>query len=602
MLNKLFGGLFGSDKAPRERKARPGRPGAAPDLLPPDKDGRAGQRADSRGANGAAPTDKPADNGAGKGDGVIIDIDALRGLKPTTNKLITDHIARLKKDPPAFVTQDFGFYQIAKFELERQEITELAALLALVTRVARGRPVTVRNVSRAVFETLLNEHKKASGPAAREAQENQQQVSGMLLRAIQNKATDIHIEIKRGRCKVYERVFGILHQREHFGAEQGKKIINAVWNMHVRQNFSEADVAKDGRFEHLHAGKRWLCRVSYAMSKVNQESSMAIRLRDMNDIPPLEQLGYSERQLWLIRRAMATKGMILMIGSVNSGKSTTQTAIMQERPYNKKNFELSDQIEVQLDNFVQIQMPTEGKEEMIRENRERLMRVSTRHDVNFIAINEIRDQLTAAMASAMLLQGTAAISSIHGSSWADALNRMISPTDLAISPDILFSESFLSLLVTQMLLSVLCKSCRLSKHPDREQQAYFTRIFGNQAMDNVRWRDVDGCDACGGSGIEALTLAAEVIPVNEINRHLLKDTTNARAMREWQQENNVDTIHQHAYSKIMQGTIDPLMAEEKLGPFSEFNLFDAYKSSIESISASHLTTYEGLGTKAADGN
>ena len=130
---------------------------------------------------------------------------------------------------------------------------------------------------------------------------------------------------------------------------------------------------------------------------------------------------------------------------------------MKSRGRDKKNFELSDQIEVIIDNFTQVQIPIEGSAEKIAEDRERLRRVSTRHDVNFIAINEIRDRETAAMASAMLLQGTTAISSIHGSNWADALNRMMSPTDLGIPADILFSESFLSLIITQTLIGILCE-------------------------------------------------------------------------------------------------------------------------------------------------
>ena len=574
MLNKLLGGLLGGGSKkppvrPHKEKVR--------EISKKTADGTA------KGPSAPAKTEPQLK--------LITDIDDMAGLKPASHPQIVEYLNRQKTKIPAVLTQDFKCYQVQGTELTKQETADINGLLIHARRFAPGGKVAIHYVSRPVFETFhaLLAERTASGRGKQgQAREGQAQVDIMLSRAIRNKATDIHIEISDLTCKVYERVYGILRLKEHFGADQGRQLNTAVWNIYANQPFSEADVAKDGRFEYMHRGKgdtkakQWLCRVSYAMSKPNKEASMAIRLRDMNDIPGLDVLGYSDRQLWLIRRAMQTKGMILMIGSVNSGKSTTQTAIMEMRPDNKKNFELSDQIEVKLPNFVQIQMPTEGTPEQLKENRERLMRVSTRHDVNFIAINEIRDQLTGAMASAMLLQGTAAISSIHGSSWADAINRLKSPTDLAISPDVLFSESFLSLLITQMLISVLCRECRLQTHPDPETQAYYTEILGPDIIEKVRWRNEhkDGtpsCEACGDSGIEGLTLAAEVIPVNESNRHLLKDTTNAQAMRDWQKKNDVATIHQHAYSKIIKGTIDPAMAEEKLGPFTQFNLFEAFK-------------------------
>ena len=316
--------------------------------------------------------------------------------------------------------------------------------------------------------------------------------------------------------------------------------------------------------------------MSYGYSKVTDERSLAIRLRDMKHIPALNTLGYHDTQLRTLKQAAVNKGITLIIGAVNSGKSTTQTAIMKTRPALEKNLEISDQIEVELDNFVQIQLPIEGTEEIIRENKERLRRISTRHDVDFIAINEIRDRETAVMASSMMLQGTTGIASIHGSGWVDAINRLVSKTDLGISPDILFSESFLSLVIVQSLIGVLCGYCKLEQHADPFWQQYYQTGFGVEAGRHIRFQNKYGCGACRHSGIGSLTLVAECIPITEANRHLLKDTTNPQAMRDWMHANGILNIHQHAGTKIVNGELDPLLTQRKIGSFNKGNLYDAW--------------------------
>ena len=162
------------------------------------------------------------------------------------------------------------------------------------------------------------------------AKESSEAVEAMLISAIENKATDVHVEVRQDHTYLYERVNRGLKLRNHFGADQGMKINHALWNIYINQPFSESEVAKDGRFVYKHNERTWLVRMSYAASKANKQRSIALRLRDMHYIPPLEELGYHESQLKLIKRSIRNKGMTLMIGSVNSGKSTTQTSIMKE--------------------------------------------------------------------------------------------------------------------------------------------------------------------------------------------------------------------------------------------------------------------------------
>ena len=504
---------------------------------------------------------------------LITNFEELEEIQITTNADILTETQKMNGACPGFIAEDAQLYCIDRSDLNKHEALALNQLMNLIREVLHKEPV-IRQTTRSVFESFINKNNEIS--LQQQTRESSNQVNELLAQAINNHATDIHLEIRNNKTTVYQRIYGRLSTSQSFDKSQGIKIIAAIWNIYVNQPFSNGDVAKDGRFNFDYKGQKWLCRVSYGYSKVTDERSLAIRLRDMKHIPDITTLGYHDTQLQTLKRISADKGITLIIGAVNSGKSTTQTAIMKTRPALEKNLEISDQIEVELDNFVQLQLPIEGTEKIIRENKEKLRRISTRHDVDFIAINEIRDKETAVMASSMMLQGTTGIASIHGSGWVDAINRLVSQTDLGISSDILFSESFLSLIIVQSLIGVLCRNCKLDTHVDPFWQDYYRRGFGADISQDVRYLNSRGCRACRYSGIEKLTLVAECIPITEANRHLLMNTTNPQAMRDWMYENGVLNIHQHAYTKIIRGELDPLLTQRKIGNFNKGNLYDAW--------------------------
>ena len=505
---------------------------------------------------------------------IIVDFSTIKDLEISNDPRIHRELKTIGESFPGFITGDNEIVCVAR---EDQSLEEAQAMSQFVSRLRTVHDINpvIREATRPIIESYVEQLRKQS--IQERSQEGSYIVNELLVESIEKNATDLHLEIAYDETNVYQRIFGQLSRAQRFNASQGENVINAVWNLYVGQNYSPGEVAKDGRFEFEHKDQKWLCRVSYGYCKVNTQRSMAMRLRDMFHIPDIELLGYNERQLEILKQSTVGKGISLIIGAVNSGKSTTQTAIMKNRPMLDKNLEISDQIEVKLRNFVQLQLPVEGDEKLRQENREKLRRISTRHDVDYIAINEIRDMETAAMATSMMLQGTAGIASIHGSSWTDAINRLMSETDLNVSPDILFSESFLSLIIIQSLIGVLCKHCKLDKHPEPYWQKHYEAGFSPDVVQGMRFRNPEGCDRCRHSGIEELTLLAETIPVLEGNRGLLRDTTNPQGMRQWMMENDIPNIHQHALEKIGKGIVDPLMARRKIGRFDAYNLYEAWR-------------------------
>ena len=505
---------------------------------------------------------------------IIVDFSTIKDMEISNDPRILKELKTVTDSFPGFVTSDKEIICVAR---EDQSLEEAQAMSQFVSRLRIMHDINpiIKEATRPIIESYVEQQIKQT--IQERSQEGSYIVNEILVDSIEKNATDLHLEIAYDETNVYQRIFGQLSRAQNFNASQGENVINAVWNLYVGQNYSPGEVAKDGRFEFEHKSQKWLCRVSYGYCKVNAQRSMAMRLRDMYYIPDIELLGYNERQLEILKQGTIGKGITLIIGAVNSGKSTTQTAMMKKRPMLEKNLEISDQIEVKLKNFVQLQLPIEGDEKLRKENREKLRRISTRHDVDFIAINEIRDMETAAMATSMMLQGTSGIASIHGSSWTDAINRLVSTTDLNVSSDILFSESFLSLIVIQSLIGILCVNCRLDKHPESYWQKHYETGFSPEVADGMRFRNPEGCEQCRHSGIAELTLLAETIPVVENNRQLLMETTNPQKMRQWLRSNDIPNIHQHAVEKIGKGIIDPLMARRKIGRFDSHNLFEDWR-------------------------
>jgi len=550
--------LLGRNKKPKPAK----RKQAQPRIKKPKQDGK------NRTLRDAKPVPQRR---ADHDEKVVTSADALTGLQITQHTSVIAKINEMNGDCPAFYDDKGCLYTLRKTELERQENINLQALIKFIR--SENLDIEFSYCTRNVFDTFMTQ--RVSTSSRDDEREGTAYVDDIFNRAVQSQATDIHIHVTGGKTRVQFRIYGALVDVEDFDATQGRKIINAIWNIYAKKQMSKNQSALDGRFTKKIQSRDWLVRVSHGNSPENDSESVAIRLRDMKDIPSLATLGYDESQLSDFKRAKGNKGVTLIVGSVNSGKSTTQTAIMADLPTDMVILEISDQIEVELPHVRQLQLPTQGVEDDIQKNRAELIKLPTRHDVDFLAINEIRDTLTASMLASMMMQGTAGITSIHGSKWGDAINRLL-PGELEISPKVLFSDSFFNLIVFQTLVGILCQHCKQSECHDAYWDDHYRSGFGCKVANGMKFKRPGGCDKCAGSGIEGLTLIAEVIRIDQSNRHLLKDPDNSEPMTHWMRENNVLNVHQHARTKIAQGIIDPTVVRPKIGDFSKYNLFEEW--------------------------
>lgn len=473
-----------------------------------------------------------------------------------------------EKKHPVVLLQDGTLLVIANpSALEQTLIPALKSRLCALKGIdSSSREI---RVERAVFRSWLEQRWSAGGRRVQSIKNDDCET--ILRTAIDLGATDIHIDVVSRVCTVKYRANGVLCYPTVFNGEVGQAIIAAFWETYAESGI-KGDVAKDGRFSRVVGRVEYLFRLSFGASPALDIASLAIRVRNMRDIPKVAQLGYSERQKALITECQGRAGMVLICGAVNSGKSTLQTAWMNALPVDQFNLEISDQVEVLLPNFIQLQKPSGGRD-WVQEQIEKLYILATRHDINFIAVNEVRDRATARLMEDLMQQGTPGISSIHAKGWPEAINRLLG-NEMGVRPETLFGEGFFNAFAYQTLGRVLCDCCKLGAHKDD----FWTEYFLNRLGGPLAFRNPEGCDACNNTGIKGLTAVAEFLPIRKSNRALLRDTTNITAMYQWMHENDVPTIFEHALEKIKAQQLDPLMVQRTLGDFDETNIFDAFRS------------------------
>jgi type II secretory ATPase GspE/PulE/Tfp pilus assembly ATPase PilB-like protein len=475
-----------------------------------------------------------------------------------------------EKPHPIVVLSDLKVLVVESPERNENELIRTVRKKVNELRQAEGLaevPETV--VERGVLDSFISAKTRQLEKVGVAGISENELCESILSRASELRATDIHLDIMLAECSVRYRVNGVLSYRTNMDSATGSKIINAFWVSYAHSQLN-ADLVKDGRFTRTTGGVNYLYRLSYGSTPELGVATLAIRVRDMDDIPRLSDLGYNDRQMALFRKSQGRAGMVMVCGSVNSGKSTFQAAWQSELPDDQFNLEVSDQVEVNLPNFTQMQKPESLQASLKKEVNHRLFKLPTRHDIDFIAINEIRDFETGQLMQDLMQLGTPGITALHAKGWAEAVNRLVSPK-IGVDPVTLHGEGFFNAIMYQTLARVLCE-CKLSVHPDQYTDEYFSQVLGA----GLRFRNPTGCQKCGNSGIAGLTAVAEFLPIEDGNRELLKDTTNSRAMYEWMKENDVPNIFQHALEKVKSGSVDPQMIQQKLGEFSEKNIFDEF--------------------------
>ncbi len=400
----------------------------------------------------------------------------------------------------------------------------------------------IYTIQRGLEETLVN-----IGPAEEEVEtpvevlEDEAPVVRLvnltITQAVQEGASDVHIEPTENDVKIRFRVDGVLYDV----ISPPKKIFpTLVARIKILSNMDIAErrIPQDGRFRVVSQGKIIDFRVSTLPTIYGEK--IVLRLLDRSaTLIGLEKLGFTEDILHkfddLISRPY---GMILVTGPTGSGKTTTLYSALAKINTPEKNIiTIEDPVEYQFARINQVQInPKAGLTFATG------LRSILRQDPDIIMVGEIRDRETAEIAVQAALTGHLVLSTIHTNDAAGAITRLI---DMGIEP-YLISSSLIGALA-QRLARRICSRCKVPKEPTEEE------IKVLDLPPNYTLYEGKGCEACRHTGYKGRIWIFELLIIDDEIRTMIVDKRPANVIRESAIRKGMVTLWEDAKFKVRNG-------------------------------------------------
>ena len=355
-------------------------------------------------------------------------------------------------------------------------------------------------------------------------------VGNILAQAIDESASDIHIEPEENAFEVRYRIDGVMQgrltqPRERFDAVASRiKLLSGM-------DIAERRLPQDGRITMRAGGADMDIRVS-ALPAVHGESIVMRLLPKERSNLNLEWLGMEADHLAQFARwAQEPHGIVLVTGPTGSGKSTTlYAALAAANDRSKKIITVEDPVEYKLAGVTQIQTHSE-----IGYDFARALRAILRQDPDVIMIGEIRDLETAEIAVQSALTGHLVLSTLHTNDALSAFNRLL---DMGVEPFLVASS--VRAVQAQRLVRRLCEHCARPEEPPRaitELALQLARRYPAQFVSSAAWRIPVGCPQCRGSGYRGRIGIYEMVEVTpSIQDAVMRRTTAAELVDIAQQE------------------------------------------------------------------
>lgn len=308
-------------------------------------------------------------------------------------------------------------------------------------------------------------------------------VNQVLSRAVESRASDIHIEPFENELRVRYRIDGVLHDVDPPPRSMTAAIISRVKLM-AKLNIAERRLPQDGRIKLRLVGREIDLRVS-SLPTLHGES-VVLRILDRSSVVvDLTKLGFPTDTLETFQHMIEQPhGLILVTGPTGSGKTTTLYGALDKiNSPDKKIITIEDPVEYQLNGVNQIHVKAQ-----IGLTFSSGLRSIVRQDPDVIMVGEIRDRETAEIAIQAALTGHLVFSTLHTNDAPGAVSRLL---EMGVE-DYLLASSLLGVMA-QRLVRQLCKHCSRSV-PMRKELAQ--QLGGSDLLEY----EADGCSECSGTG------------------------------------------------------------------------------------------------------
>ncbi len=369
-------------------------------------------------------------------------------------------------------------------------------------------------------------------------------VNSIILQAVQQKASDIHIEPGDGILRIRYRIDGDLREIMKPSKQTHGAIVARIKIM-ASMDIAERRVPQDGRIEFKLDRLEYDLRVSSTPTIYGEK--IVIRILDRtNFLKEKTELGFTEGNMKSFDKLIrSNNGIILLTGPTGSGKSTTLYTILSEINDIKRNIlTIEDPVEYKVNGINQMQVNTKAGLSFATGLRSML-----RQDPDIIMVGEIRDSETAEIAIRAAITGHLVLSTLHTNSAAATIDRLV---DMGIAPYLVSSS--LSGIIAQRLVKVICPMCKESYTPDDAE----LDIMDLPKDDDTMLYRGKGCSYCSETGYRGRTAIHEIMIMDRKIRNMVNKSSGTDDINDYALSSGMTTLKANAAELVLSGitTID----------------------------------------------
>jgi type IV pilus assembly protein PilB len=403
----------------------------------------------------------------------------------------------------------------------------------------------MRDMGAAQVETLTPDEEELSAEELREIAEDAPVVrlaNMIITQAINDGASDIHIEPTRDCIKVRYRIDGVMIDSLVL-PKRVQASLTSRFKIMADMDIAEKRVPQDNRISATIDGREYDFRVSTLPCIYGEK--IVMRVLDKSSVRVgLDKLGFLPDTLARLEEVISRSyGIILVTGPTGSGKSTTLYSILSRLNTGLVNIiTAEDPVEYELPGINQVQVnPKAGL------TFATALRAMLRQDPDIIMVGEMRDTETATIAIEAALTGHLVLSTLHTNDASSAPPRLI---EMGVEPFMIASS--LIAVLAQRLVRTLCPRC---KQPYRPTESDFRR-YGFTPPEN--WETVEiyraqGCDYCKNTGYKGRTGIHELLVINDPIRELILQHAAAYAIQKVAVEHGLRLLKEDALQKVLLG-------------------------------------------------
>jgi len=367
-------------------------------------------------------------------------------------------------------------------------------------------------------------------------------VNHLIVRALEQRASDIHFEPTENGLIARYRIDGVLREVDT-PAAPAAALVSRIKVM-AELNIAERRLPQDGRIKLRMEGRSVDMRISTLPTLYGE--SVVMRLLDQGNVAlDFEALGFTgDNQLRLQRLLSHPQGIILVTGPTGSGKTTTLYAALQQlNTPEKKILTVEDPIEYQLDGINQIQVQPK-----IDLTFASALRSILRQDPDIIMVGEMRDSETARIAVQAALTGHKVLSTLHTNDAPSSITRML---DMRVDDFLLTST--VDGILAQRLVRRLCRHCRepYTPSPAVVRQYQLDQLPGNSSPSTLY--HPGGCEHCEQSGYQGRTTIVELLIMSEAIRKVIIQGGDADRLRRVARAEGMLSLHEDGLRKALLG-------------------------------------------------